>query len=574
VARRIRWQLLIATISSALVLSLMGYLAVTTATVPRPLAGGVYVEGVVGVPQQLNPLVGDPARDPIAADLGALIFDGLMRIGADGLPEPALAQQRPIPDSSGQVYTFDLRPDLTWHDGAPLTADDVVFTLRAIQNRGFAGDPNISAIWRDVLVEKVGERSVRCKLAAPFAPFLSLATFPILPEHMLGKLPPEQWASAPFNLKPVGTGPYQLVELNAEHALLDANPRYYGKRLVDDSLFIKRIELRFFPSLQAARGALSRGEIQGLGFLGTSDPGTPNLPRSIARHTVPIDSAVILAFNLRSGPLADQGLRRALAEGLDKDELIRRALAGQASRLDTPILPGWWAASPKIDWYAPDPRRAGDALTSLGYTLGGDGVRARDGKPLALKLITSADADRLAVANEIARQWGQIGVKVEVQTLDGEALRQRLLDHNFTLALYGLQRLGADPDVYEQWHSSQANGGNNFAGLRDDQVDELLANARHEADTDTRAPSYEAFQRRWVELAPSIMLYQPLFVYLSTSELSGLDFGQTAGVPADVAISELLLGREGRFRNVSQWFLRSAQVVHGILRTPVPPQQR
>jgi peptide/nickel transport system substrate-binding protein len=566
VARRIRWQILIAAISSILVLSLMGYLAVTTAAVPRPLSGGAYVEGVVGVPQQLNPLVSDPARDPIAADIRALLFDGLMRIGADGLPEPALAESWEV-DDAGVSYTFTLRNDVTWHDGSRLTADDALFTFRAIQKRGFAGDPSISAIWRDILIDKVGERSIRCKLAAPFAPFLSLATFPILPAHLLSDLLPEQWAGAPYNLKPIGTGPYRLTEINAEHALLDANPRYFG-----GPPFVDRIELRFFPNPQAMRSALNRGDVQGLGALGTSELAQANLPRGFTRHALPLDSAVQLAFNLRTGPLADQGLRRALAEGLDKNELIKRALDGQVNLLDTPILPGWWAASSKVTWYPPDPQRAGDALTTLGYTLGADGTRARDGKPLTLPLITSGEADRVAAANEIARQWGQLGVRVEVQTLDAEALRQRLTDHDFTLALYGLQRLGADPDVYEQWHSSQAERGNNYAGLADEQIDELLFNARRDLDIATRAPSYEAFQRRWVELVPSIMLYQPLFAYVATDDLEGLGFEKPSGVvspeggSSEIAANQLLVGREGRFRSVVRWFIRSAREIHGELR--------
>ncbi len=565
-ARRIRWQILIAAISSVLVLSLMGYLAVTTAAVPRPISGGAYIEGVVGVPQQLNPLVSDPARDPVAADIRALLFDGLMRIGPDGLPEPALAESWEV-DDAGVSYTFTLRNDVTWHDGLPLTADDALFTLRAIQKRGFAGDPSISAIWRDILIDKVGERSIRCKLAAPFSPFLSLMTFPILPAHLLGDLLPEQWAGAAYSLKPIGTGPYRLTEINAGHALLDANPRYFGGRP-----FVDSIELRFFPNLQAMRSALNRSEIQGLGFLGTNDLSQFNLPRGFTRHTLPIDSAVQLAFNLRSGPLADQGLRRALAEGLDKNELIKRTLDGQVSLLDTPILPGWWAASPKITWYPPDPQRAGDALTSLGYTLGSDGVRVRGGKPLTLPLITSGEADRVAAANEIVRQWGQLGVRVEVQTLDADTLRQRLTDHDFTLALYGIQRLGADPDVYEQWHSSQADRGNNYAGLQDEQIDELLFNARRDLDIATRAPSYEAFERRWVELAPSIMLYQPLYVYVATSDLEGLGFEKPSGLippesgASDIAASQLLIGREGRYRNLVRWFIRSAREIHGELR--------
>jgi peptide/nickel transport system substrate-binding protein len=566
VARRIRWQILIAAVSSVLVLGLMAYLAVTTAAVPRPLSGGAYVEGLVGAPQQLNPLVSDPARDSVAADIRALLFDGLMKIGPDGLPEPALAESWEV-DDAGEVYTFTLRNDVFWHDGAPLTVDDALFTLRAIQNRGFAGDPNISAIWRDILIDKVGERSIRCKLAAPFAPFLSLATFPILPAHLLGDLRPDQWAGAAYSLKPIGTGPYQLNEINGERALLDANPRYFGGRP-----FVESIELRFFANPQAMRSALNRGEIQGLGFLGTSDLSQINLPRGFTRHALPLDSAVQLAFNLRSGPLTDAGLRRALAEGLDKSELIRRTLDGQVSPLDTPILPGWWAASPKVIWYPPDQQQAADVLTSLGYTPGSDGVRVRDGKPLTLPLITSGEADRVATANEIARQWGQLGVRVQVETLDADTLRQRLAAHDFTLALYGLQRLGADPDVYEQWHSSQAERGNNYAGLQDEQIDELLFNARRDLDIAARASSYEAFQRRWVELAPSIMLYQPLFVYVATGDLEGLGFERQGGAiapeggSAELTHNLLLVSREGRFRDVVHWFIRSAREIHGELR--------
>jgi peptide/nickel transport system substrate-binding protein len=567
VARRIRWQILIAVFSAALVLGLMGYLAVTSAAVPRPEAGGAYVEGLTSLPQQLNPLVSDPARDPAAADIRALLFDGLMRIGPDGLPEPALARSWDV-DADGQVYTFTLRADVAWHDGRPLSADDAVFTLQAIQNRAYSGDPNISGVWRDVLIDKVDERTIRCRLAAPFAPFLTLATFPILPAHLLADVPPDQWASAPFNQRPVGTGPYRLAEINAERALLDANPRYFGGRP-----FIDRMELRFYPNPQATRNALARGEIMGMGLVGAGDTGSSNLPPEIAAHAVPIDSAVILGFNMREGPLSDLGLRRALAEGLDKDELIGRALAGQAVRLDTPILPGWWAALPNPSWYAADKQRAADALTSLGYEPGGDGVRARDGRPLAFELITAEEPDRVAAAQEIARQWGEIGVRVDVRPLNGDELRRRLDARDFTLALYGVQRLGADPDVYELWHSSQSERGNNYAGLQDDQVDELLALARLDGDIAARVPTYEAFQERWIELAPSITLYQPLFVYAATEQLDGLDFGAPveappaeAGAPVEIASNQLLTGREARYRNVTRWFIRSSREIEGQLR--------
>jgi peptide/nickel transport system substrate-binding protein len=567
-ARRIRWQILIATISSVLVLGLMGYLALSTVAVSQPLAGGTYVEGLTALPQQFNPLVGDAARDPSGADIQSLIFEGLMRTGSDGLPEPALAEALPKSSPDGTVYTFTLRPDLNWQDGVPITVDDVLFTLRAVQGRGFTGDPAVGALWRNVLIDKVGDRSVRCTLGAPFAPFLSRATFPILPAHLLRDIPPDQWGSAPFNRKPIGAGPYQLSELTGEHALLTANPGYYGGRP-----FIDSIEFRFFANAQAALAALSRGEIMGLGFLSTNELGQSNLPRNVVRHAIPLDSYTVLTFNLRDGPLADQELRRALARGLDKDALIKQALGDQATRLDTPILPGWWADAQDVVWYPYDQQRAADALTSLGWTPAADGVRTKGGIPLLLPLITDSAPDRVAAAQDIARQWGAIGVKVEVQQLDSATLAKRLENRDFILALHGWQRLGPDPDVYSLWHSSQAARGDNYAGMHDDQIDELLTNARLDLDIPTRSASYAAFQQRWVDLAPSITLYQTLFVYATSRQLEGLGFDEAApdpsrseGSPIDIASNHLLLGREDRFRNVARWFVRSAREIKGDLR--------
>jgi peptide/nickel transport system substrate-binding protein len=555
-ARRIRWQILIAAVSSLLVLSLMGYLALRTVAVSRPLAGGDYVEGIVTPPQRLNPLVSDPAGDPSGADIQALVFDGLMRIGSDGLPEEALAQSWDISDS-GTVYTFTLRPDLTWHDGAPVTVDDVLFTLRAVRSRDFSGSSAAGALWSNVLIDKIDDHSIRCTLASPYAPFLSQATFPILPAHILRDIPPADWASAPFNRAPIGTGPYHLTELSADHAMLAANSTYFGGRP-----FIDSIELRFFRDSAAALAALTRGEIMGLGFSSTSDLGQTNLPRNVVRNEGPLDSYTTISFNVREAPLSDLQLRRALAHGLDKDALIAQALNGQATRLDTPILPGWWAAVEDPQWYLYNPQQAADILTTLGWAVGSDGIRQKDGQSLAFTLITDGLPDRVRAAEAIVAQWGAIGVKIDVEQLDSQTLTRRLLEHDFTIALHSWQRLGPDPDVYSLWHSSRAARGENYAGLNDEQIDELLDNARHDLDIPTRSASYAAFQQRWVELVPGVTLYQPHFVYATSRQLEGLGFTPTA----NPASSHLLLGRQDRFRNVAHWFVRSAREIKGDLR--------
>ena len=555
-ARRIRWQILIASISALAVLILMSYLALNRASVARPLAGGDYIEGVIGAPVHLNPLVVDPAADPVAADIQRLVFEGLTRPGPDGLPMPALAESWAV-DESGTVYTFTLRNGVTWHDGAPVTVDDVLFTLRAVQGPAFAGDQNVAAFWRTVLVDRVGERSVSFRLEAPFAPFLRLTGFPILPAHLLRNVPPEQWEVHPFNRLPVGTGPYRLVELDEQRALLRANPRYFGA-----TPFIETIELRFFRTEQEAFAALTRSEIQGLAFTGASALADVNLPRGIVRRQALLDGYTALSFNLRDGLLTDLGVRRALATALDKDALIASALAGKVMRLDTPILHGWWAETSDVSWYEPDVARAMAQLDALGYVPGADGVRVRDGQPLVFPLLTDNSPVRRAVAEEIARQWSAIGVRIVIEPVEPPEMQRRLEAREFTIALHGWQRLGSDPDVFELWHSSQAERGRNYAGLADATIDEILSSARKIYDITDRAELYREFQERWVELAPGIILYQPILFHATVADL-----GDTIAVPPDAAASpHLLIGREGRFVNVNRWYLRSAREIRGDLR--------
>lgn len=560
-ARRIRWQILIAVVSSTLVLGLMSYLALTTAAVARPLAGGVFVEYETSHPQQLNPLLSNPARDPVAADLRALLFDGLMRISASGLPEPALAQVFPDVDDSGTVYTFTLRSNLQWHDGQPVTSDDVLFTLRAVQSPGYVGDPQTGDVWRNTLLERIDDQQFQVTLPTPLASFLSYATFPILPAHLLRALPPDQWATTAYNLRPIGTGPYRLsAPLTNAHALLVANPQYYAGRPYLDS-----IEIRFDQNPQDAFAALSRGEAVGIGLNSTSDASRANTPQNATRHATPLAAYTTLTFNTRSGPLADQALRRALALATDKDTLITQVLGDRVQRVDTPVLPGSWAYDPQAA-YRYDPAAGAEALAALGYAVGPDGMRVRDGVALQLGLLTDDVAEHVAVAKEIARQWRDIGVQVTIEQVAGAALDQRLHAHAFTIALHGWQRQGPDPDsMYALWHSSGADTGFNYAGAHDQELDDQLTLGRATAVVSDRMAAYSAFQRRWLDLAPEITLYQPLFFYTATSKLGGLQDQQNEAAD-NTAIRALLVGRDDRFADIGRWYLRSGREIKGDLR--------
>lgn len=554
-ARRIRWQIVIATLSIMLIAGLLGAVALRNASVATPLVGGSYIEAVVGAPERPIPLLNDPLADPVGRDLMALIFDGLVRIGADGLIEPALAQSYEI-DPSGEVYHFNLRRNVTWHDGRPFTADDVIFTLRTLQVADQPAEPALAAVWQDVLVDRLDAYTVRATLTAPFAPFLSMARVPILPAHVFAGKPPEAWTGGSIAERPVGTGPYRLLELREDRAVLAANEGYFGGRP-----YIERLELRFIASPEAAFAALARGDVTAFGARITGAAAIEDLPAGVRGVVVPLDEYTTLSFNLRRPPLDNLNLRRALAHGLNKDALIERALNGTAIPLDTPILPGWWAYNPEARWYAPDPAAAGRMLSELGFDRGADGILERNGRPLALELLVDNEPKRRAVADEIARQWGELGLRVSVVELDGPALQARLRAHEFDMALHTWTRLGPDPDPFALWHSSRADSGLNYAGLDDKEIDDLLASARVESELAARSADYAAFQRRWISLAPGITLYQPLYRFAAATALDGAGLADP-----ESSLHHLLIGREDRYRDVTRWFLKSYREIQGEVR--------
>ena len=551
-ARRIRWQIVIALLSTLLVGALLGRLALSTASVASPLAGGAYVEAVVGVPQVPLPLLNDPATDPLGRDLVALLFDGLVRVGADGLIEPALAAAYEV-DETGTVYRFTLRRDARWHDGQPVTAADVSFTLRTLQSLKQPGEPQLAAVWADALIDQIDDYTLRVTLTAPYAPFLSAARVPIVPAHLLTGTPPSEWATAPFARQLIGTGPYHLVEMRDDRAVLEANAAYFGGRP-----YLDRVELRFFTAPEAAQSALTRGDVLAYGTLANSKLAGVTLPNNLQRSAIPLDAYTLLSFNTRTGPLTEQPLRRALAHGVNKDALIERTLGGLASPLDTPILPGAWAYAPEVQWYAADPAAATRIFTELGYVPGADGVLRRNDQPLTLELLTEDAELPRAVADEVARQWRTLGLEINVVALAAPALEQRLRTGTFTVALHSLTSLGPDPDPSRFWH---AQGALNVTGVADAQLDQLLDAARTEEELAARSADYAAFQQRWIELVPAITLYQPLYLFAADKQLGGTSLDDS-----NSAIHHLLFGQADRYRTITRWYTNSYRAIQGDLR--------
>ena len=501
--------------------------------VDAPRGPDRYVEGVVAEPRRINPLFS--RLNTVDADIAALLFSGLTSAGPDGAPLPDLAERWDVtPD--GLTYTFSLRSGLSWHDGRPLTARDVAFTIEQVQAPGFQGPSALATQWASVTVIVADDRTLIFHLAAPSASFLSRTALGVLPQHLLGGLTVGELLAAPFNTAPVGSGPYRLVELTSRHALLERNPSYHlGAPQLDE------IELRFYRDAPSLTAALASGEVDGalFGERPTEAERAAFASRpDLASHDLPLASYTVLYLNNQRVPLNDGRLRRAIAAAIDREALLGAAPGARGLAGDGPIVPGSWAYSPG-DW--PNVADADGLFTLAGWLPGEDGVRQRDGEPLRLELATNADPARIELAELVAAQLGAAGVDVTVVAFPAaQLLSARLQPRSYELAIFGWET-EPDPDPYGAWHTSQISlSGRNIAGYHDPETDALLEAARLTLDIAERTDLYARFSQRFQEAAPAVVLQYPARAYVYPTNLAGVTDG-------------LLFEPASRFRDVHRW---------------------
>jgi peptide/nickel transport system substrate-binding protein len=453
-----------------------------------PAEGGTLVEAAAGPVERVNPLL---AATPAERDLAALVFSGLTRPGPSGEALPDVAESWEV-SADGRSFTFTLRRDLSWHDGAPLRVEDAIFTIKLIQS-GAAADPRLIDVWRPATVGRLDERRLKVDLPAPFAPLPAYAGFGLLPEHLLRDVAPADLASVSFNRRPVGSGPFRLLSLDSNGAHLARYDRYHlGAPYLDG------LEFRFGVGAPEADAAV-------LG--GSSAAGD--------RVTYPLTEQAYAAVMLNNdAPLfATDTVRRALSLAVDRRALVSRTLGGRGAPTDVPFAPGSWAH----DGQEPSPLNldlARQLLESAGWTPGPDGVLQRGNRELRFTLVTADEPVWTGIAGVLAETWAQIGARVTVAPTGQQALLDDFLTpRRYEAALIGWDP-GLDPDPFTGWHSSlrgQPDG--NPANFADEQSDALLVEGRVLGSEEQRRDRYVAFQARFRELAPSIVLFTEIVRY-------------------------------------------------------------
>jgi ABC-type transport system substrate-binding protein len=331
-----------------------------------PAFGGSYREGVVGQPRFLNPLY-SPANDP-DQDIIELVFSGLMKYDGKGNLIPDLAESYQISED-GKCYLFRLRENLFWHDHEPLTVDDVIFTIRTIQNPDYRSP--LRAGWLGVELEKLSDREINITLETPYASFLETATTKIIPRHIWKETPALTFPLAVSStLSFIGSGPYRFQNLNLDNQkqVQSLDLEFFDRYYLDDLPYIAQVSFRFYQDQEALLKGAQRGEIDGFTITDPNNLEIDSLNFSAQRLSMPRYFSVF--FNPgESQLLATGAVRRALNYAIDKEKLVEQIAPDRSQAIDSPILPEFYGfSSPEIK-YDYDPIKAADILEELGYKM-------------------------------------------------------------------------------------------------------------------------------------------------------------------------------------------------------------
>ena len=527
----------------------------TNSTAPIP----TYREGLIGNVQRLNPLMA--SLNPVDRDITSLIFEGLVKINAYGEPVPSLAKSWVI-SSDGLDYVFQLRSDVLWQDGIPFGAADVLYTMSILQSGDFPGDPTLGAFWRTIEVQQLDTQQIRFRLTQPLGSFLDAMQIGMLPEHALRGTSAARLASHPFNLSPIGTGPYQLEALrstsNNRTDIVDlrAAPVYRQRPEGQNGYAVDRVSFRLYGTFDEAVGGLKNGDVDGLAGRDRMESAALLDLTNLSLHTTVEPTLGVLIFNWASDKtkfFREQRIRQALQFGLDRSSLVTHnlrttSMKNEAVTANSPLIPGSWAYTDDLPWPKPDFATATQLLdtSNLGKGSAGGAESTPDpsGKRFSFSILTPNVPSLVSMAQDIASQWGQLNIEVTVEAVDQETYQKRLDTGEFGAAIVELSITGsADPDVYQFWDADQYPDGKNYGGVDDRRIAEDLERARGDFSGINRAIRYQSFQQDFVSRAIAIPLYYPLYTYALAGKVSGVQLG-FMGSPSS------------RFINIQDWTLK------------------
>ncbi|MBE0605863.1 MAG: peptide-binding protein [Deltaproteobacteria bacterium] len=505
-----------------------------------PAFGDAIVEGSIG---DVSGFLSAVTTDASSHEAAGYVFNGLVRYDRNLKLEGELAESWDVsPD--GKRITFHLRKGVKWHDGAPFTSDDVMFTYKRMI------DPRTPTAYgedfRQVKRASAPDPSTFVvEYARPFAPALASWGMHVLPKHLLEKYP--DISKSPLNRKPLGTGPYRFVEWKTgEKVVFDASPDYF-----EGKPYISRVITRVIPDQATMFLELKSG---GVDIMTLTPPQyvrqteTAEFKKSFNRYKYTASGYTYLGFRLSHPFFRDKRVRQAIAHAADKKALIDGVLLGLGQEATGPYKPGTWAYNPSVRKYPHDPAKAKALLAEAGWKEK-EGVLVKDGQPFEFTVLTNAGNDARAKTAAILQQnLAEVGIRIKIRTVEWAAFINEFIDkRKFDAVILGWN-ITPDPDQYDIWHSSKTGPKElNHVGFANPEVDRLLDEGRSTFDLEKRKKAYFRIQEILAEEQPYVFLYVPEALPVVHNRFRGI-------VPAPAGITY----------NFVKWYVPAALQKHRI----------
>jgi peptide/nickel transport system substrate-binding protein len=505
--------------------------ATATSPAAAPVASGPPVKGdwvvqqISGDPESLNPIID---TDEIGSEITGQIFEGLLQFNNYTLKfEPCLAAALPEISPDQLTYTFHLRHDVTWQDGAPFTAEDVKYTYDRIQDPK-VDDAPVRSYWSTIKsCDVLDPYTIRFTASERYFKTLeTLGTEPIIPKHLLENV--SDFNNAPLNRAPVGTGPYKFVRWDTGSQLvLERNDKYWGPT----PHYLSRLVYRIVQEPYVAAQLLKKGEID------VMDPvqplqwkrelaGSSSMSR-LTRVVYDFPAYNYFGFNQRVEPFKDVRVRHAIDLLIPRDKILAQIYLNEyatpTAGYDPPTSPDYNHDIPITPF---DPAQAAQLLTQAGWKLDpGDGLLHKDGQPLSFTVVyASASASGEKILELMQETLQQAGIEMKLQSVEGVQMQKKLYDWDFQAA-FGAWAVDFNGDPTQLWSGDQAlqKNSSNFVGYSSPEADKLIAAGKLEYDEAKRAAIYRQLQKIIHDNYPVCFLFNPREIMLRSNRFQNVN---------------------------------------------------
>jgi len=500
-------------------------LSVIVSAADAPKQGGTFRYGITTNPRGMfNPILNTEVYDGLIIDV---VYDGLIYIDASLQPQPMIAKAWDISED-GKEITFYLHQGIKFHDGVELTAKDVAYTYMTIlhpdytgvrygQFNKLVGAKDYKEGKTDTVpgIEVIDDYTIKFSVEEAYAPLLSTFTYGILPSHLLEDIPVGELEQAPFNLHPIGSGPFKFVEFQTDqHVILEANKDYFFGAPNFDTLVFQKVAQDAIPIY------LQQNRVDFIAISPEQYEQVKAMP-GIDVYVYEELSYNYICFNMRQERFADAAVRQAITYGFDRQTYVDVIREGFGIVANAPVPTASWAFTTEgIDTYDYNPEKAAQLLAEAGWTKGPDGILQKDGMKLEFEfLVPEGSRQNEQMALLFQQNMEDLGIKVNLVFMEFSAAVDRVDARQFDTFTMGWS-LSVDPDPHYIWHSTSLW---NDPGFYNEESDALIEAGRTETDPEKRKEIYAEWQKLINKELPTMFLSYGVTIGAINQRVKGID---------------------------------------------------